>query len=496
MPRVVEKQSKHGKPLWIKLVLITVSLITVAIFLAGVITVSLLRSSLIARVDHDLASSGPDLTKKLLDRVSSLDQSDYSEFLPSEYYIVFEDTNGRVLIFNDHRQEEVLGHPKIAKLTSFQIQSFTESVVEQTLPGSISGTNWRAITLPVRSAQDGNLVGVAFVALPLSHVDRIVGNTVEIMAISALTIIGIAGVVSWLSVRRSLRPLREMETTAKIIASGDLSQRVPEGHPDTEVGALASSFNTMLIRIEEAFRVREASDERMRQFASDASHELRTPLATVRGYAEIYRLGGVPEDKIPEAMQRIESEAKRMGILVEDLLQITRLDEGRPLQITKVNLTQVTRDAVIDFRVRAPKRKAKLTTLDNIDDDTSPIADIYLRCDADHLQQIVANLLGNVLQHTPTDVPVEVAIGKTQKTAVIEVRDHGPGIKPEDAKRIFERFYRADKSRSRASGGSGLGIAIVRKVVNSHGGSVKALQTPGTGITIRIELPIELNDSI
>ena len=247
---------------------------------------------------------------------------------------------------------------------------------------------------------------------------------------------------------------------------------------------LADSINVMLSQIEQAFDVKERSEAKMRQFVSDASHELRTPLATVRGYAELYRIGGVKEGDVPQTMDRIESEAHRMGGLVEDLLQLARLDEGRPLTFADVCVTELCMNAVMDFRVRAGDRTVAVTGLDG------PAApEVTVTADEDKVTQVVTNLLSNVLTHTPTGTPVEVAIGRRGGEAVIEVRDHGPGVRPEDAEHLFERFYRADYSRSRASGGSGLGLAIVASVVAAHGGTARVAETPGGGLTVRLTFP-------
>ncbi|WP_353065306.1 sensor histidine kinase [Arcanobacterium hippocoleae] len=239
----------------------------------------------------------------------------------------------------------------------------------------------------------------------------------------------------------------------------------------------------------------------MRRFVSDASHELRTPLATVRGYAELYRIGGVPADQVAHAFERVESEASRMAHLVEDLLQLARLDEGRQLRFTQVELVSTAMNAVADFLVRSPNSPAAVISLSGHE-----LEPIVINADQDRITQLITNLLTNVITHTPEGTAVEVAIGiKDQDgndlaphanltqlqngVAVIEVRDHGPGIKDDDSERIFERFYRADASRSRDSGGSGLGLAIVAAICAAHGGSAKILHTPGGGLTVQLRFP-------
>ena len=222
----------------------------------------------------------------------------------------------------------------------------------------------------------------------------------------------------------------------------------------------------------------------MRQFVADASHELRTPLATVRGYAELYRQGAVEDpEQVAQAMSRIEGEASRMSGLVDDLLLLARLDDQRPLELTDVDLVVLCAETVHDARARAPHRAIQICGLER------ELAPVRLRGDDSRLRQVVSNLLANALMHTTDDVPIEVCTGSVGDTAVLEVRDHGPGIDPEVAQRVFERFYRADKARSRARGGSGLGLAIVAAIVDQHGGSVAVRPTEGGGATFRVELP-------
>jgi two-component system OmpR family sensor kinase len=253
------------------------------------------------------------------------------------------------------------------------------------------------------------------------------------------------------------------------------------------VASLSDSLNTMLARIEHSFAVREASERRMRQFVADASHELRTPLATVKGYAELYRVGGVrdPED-VAGAMGRIENEAGRMARLVEDLLLLTRVDSQPTTKRSDIDLTVLAADTVQDARVRADGREIRLVPLHD-----GGIGGVHTTGDDHALRQVLANLVTNALEHTPPGSPVEVAVGTLPDRAVIEVRDHGPGIPPDVADRVFERFYRADASRNRSrGGGAGLGLAIVAAIVGRHRGAVRHLPTPGGGATFRIELPL------
>uniref|UniRef100_UPI0025F02D99 sensor histidine kinase n=1 Tax=uncultured Actinomyces sp. TaxID=249061 RepID=UPI0025F02D99 len=234
------------------------------------------------------------------------------------------------------------------------------------------------------------------------------------------------------------------------------------------------------------------------RFVSDASHELRTPLAAIRGYGELYRMGGVPAYKTGEVMGRIETESNRMGRLVDDLLQLARIDEGREMSMEPVNLTDLAAGALSDMMVLAPERDCGLIPLDPRDEAAGKEApSLQVIGDRDRLSQILTNLLGNVVRHTPSGTPVEIAIGMApprenptaQPVVVVEVRDHGHGVPPEAAERVFQRFYRSDTSRNRETGGSGLGLAIVLGIVAAHQGTVQMLQTPGGGATVHIELP-------
>jgi two-component system OmpR family sensor kinase len=271
-----------------------------------------------------------------------------------------------------------------------------------------------------------------------------------------------------------------MTETAVAIADGDLSQRVPDVVPGTEAGELGEALNTMLGRIEGAFAERARSEARLRQFVADASHELRTPVTTIRGYAELYRTGGLRgPGELDSALRRTEDEAVRMGSLVEDLLLLARLDQGRPLQREPVDLDVLARDAVRDAGAVDPDHPVTAVTAGGV----------VVPGDADRLQQVVTNLVGNARVHTPPGTAVEVRTSREGDRAVLEVADSGPGMPPEVAERAFERFYRADPARSRHQGGTGLGLAIVKATVDAHGGTVSIRSAPGQGTTVRVELP-------
>jgi two-component system OmpR family sensor kinase len=290
----------------------------------------------------------------------------------------------------------------------------------------------------------------------------------------------VLGAFAWIIVRVGLLPLDRMGHTAARIAGGDLSHRVETTDPRTEVGRLGVSLNSMLDRLEEAFAEREESQERLRAFIADASHELRTPLASIRGYAELYRMGAAraPEE-VEKAMRRIEDEGARMGVLVEDLLTLARLDEVRETPHVPVDLAALARDAVDDARAMAPDRDVAL----------SVVRPATVLGDADQLHQVLANLLRNALVHTPAGTPIEVSVTPGVR---LEVRDHGPGLPDIDPEALFERFWRAEGGRERGRGGAGLGLAIVAGIVDAHGGRVSASNAPDGGASFVVTLPQQI----
>lgn len=354
--------------------------------------------------------------------------------------------------------------------------------------GAKSGdTRWRVINASVPT--NLGVTGELYVAVPLDEVQRTVGRLRTIELVVGLAVLALLGLAAFFLVRRSLRPLVAVETAAEAIAEGDLSQRVPESDPRTEVGSLSQSFNTMVARLETSFAHQaaseadaRASEERMRRFVGDASHELRTPLTSIRGFAELYRQGALPSSAdVDRAMSRVEAEASRMGLLVEDLLLLARLDQQRPLERAPVDLLELAGDAVQDARAIQPDRSVELEVLAA---GPAPI----VTGDAPRLRQVFGNLVSNALTHTRSAVRVRVSTASGE--AVVEVIDAGPGISPADRPQVFERFFRADASRTRASGGSGLGLSIVAALVAAHGGTVEVEETPGGGATFRVTLPL------
>jgi two-component system, OmpR family, sensor kinase len=318
------------------------------------------------------------------------------------------------------------------------------------------------------------------VAVPLDGVDGVNGTLLlfEIAISGGIMIIVL--VATWLVVRRGMRPLERMGATARTIAATGLGSRVSPSTEKTEVGRLGLALNEMLGQIERAFAERDVVEQRLRHFVSDASHELRTPLTSMRGYAELLqRTPDMSRDDVLLAVRRIEDETRRMGLLVDDLLLLARLDQRRPLDRAPVDLTSMINDAVSDARAADPDR----TVIARIS------APMVVTGDDLRLRQAVANLVRNALVHTPAGSPVEVSLQPQNGYAEIDVIDHGPGVPVEQRDRIFERFHRADPTRSRDQGGSGLGLSIASAVVNAHGGRISVDDTPGGGATFRIELP-------
>jgi two-component system OmpR family sensor kinase len=280
-----------------------------------------------------------------------------------------------------------------------------------------------------------------------------------------------------------MKPLENVEATAEKIAAGDLTARLENFEPNTEVGRLSSSLNTMLSRIEESFAMRTESENKLRRFVADASHELRTPLTAIRGFAELYRQGAVPDgEKTKELLGRIEKESVRMGALVEDLLLLARLDQSRDIEFHPVDLAHVIEETVASACAAGPEH---------------PIAvempkELFVLGDSGRIYQVMTNLLANARIHTPAGTAINVLARAEEDGAYISVADNGPGLSEGDQKRIFERFFRADPSRQRTSQeGSGLGLSIVESVMQAHGGKVGVVSKPGAGTSFTLFFPTE-----
>jgi two-component system OmpR family sensor kinase len=337
--------------------------------------------------------------------------------------------------------------------------------------------------------------GVVALGLSLSEADATWKRLVVVEVVVVATVMVALGLLAHWLVRASLRPLDHMAETADRIAEGDLSQRVDDDDTRTEVGRLGHAFNTMVEAIEAAFAQRQQSEDRLRRFVADASHELRTPLTSIRGYAELYRRGAAEEpEELALILRRIEEESERMAVLVEDLMLLARLDQGRPLEQAHLSLSRVVADAVADARAVQPERPISL--------DDPP--DVEVVGDEGRLRQVVGNLLANALTHTPAETPVDLTLERRGDMCRLAVIDHGVGIPPADVDRMFERFARLDTSRARkqkpgvspsravrgGGTGTGLGLPIARAIVNAHHGELRHEPTPGGGTTFVVILPL------
>ena len=461
-------------PMRVRLVALLVSLLLVALTLTSIATSALMRRQLMESTDRDLrAAAVPTAAQVLSHYLSRRDEGG----IPTNYAVKFIPTDGSApfgsLPSGEHLQPDIpnltLSDPRVQRGTLFTVNS-TNGVMR-----------WRVVPGELRDQS-----ATFAVAVPLRGVDTTVQRMLDFAILIGLALIASCALLGWYGVRRAFRPLTQIEDTAAAIAAGDLTRRIPEPAAQDEVASLSRSLNAMLAQIEQYFAVREASEERMRQFVADASHELRTPLAAVRGYAELYRQGAVtePED-VTGTMRRIEDESIRMGGLVNDLLLLTRLDRQRPLERGPVDLTVLAADAVQDARALDPTRQVRLIGLSG---DLEPT---NIEGDEAKLRQVVTNLVGNAVNHTLAGTDIEIAVGsEAPGRARLEVRDHGDGVDPVKARKVFERFYRADPSRGRGhGGGNGLGLAIVAAIVSAHDGQVGVAATPGGGATFVVDLP-------
>ncbi|MFR9728325.1 sensor histidine kinase [Saccharopolyspora sp. MS10] len=358
--------------------------------------------------------------------------------------------------------------PRLAGATA------TERPVD--VPSRSGPQRWRLLALPSSD-------GLTITAISRAEVDDTVGRLRAVAAGTGAALLAALTAVGWFAVRAGLRPLRRIEETSAAIAAGDLGSRVPDsGGPRTEIGRVSRALNAMLGRNEAAFNARAESEARMRRFVADASHELRTPLAGIKGFSKLHRMGALPPGV--DAMSRIEQESDRLERLVEDLLLLARLDERLTLQLAPMDLRTLAADALHDVHALDPSRPAELTGPGG-----GPPAAAPALADEERLRQVVTNLVGNAVRHTPPGTPVRIGVGSAGGFAVLEVADEGPGLDAAQAERVFQRFYRADDSRSRSSGGSGLGLAIVRSLVEAHGGRIELDTRPGAGARFRVLLP-------
>lgn len=503
----------RGVPLRVKLVAAVLALVTAALVVISAMSTLLLHSYLVDQVDRDLRAASRVVGE-------ALPQPGTQVGLPTNFFVTLVTDRGVSYTFYPARfvaREELPAIPTDpTDLVTHLNEPFTVKAADRP-------TRWRVLI--TRDVDTGQLL---VVGQNFSSVDRALSHLIWIDVLVGGAVLVVLAALGAAIVRASLRPLREIEQTAAAIAAGDLTRRIPdpeagEPEPKSELGRLSRALNVMLTQIETAFTARAASEsaarfaeaaaraaeaaardaamaaqaseararrseERMRQFVADASHELRTPLTTIRGFAELYRQGAAdaPEDAA-RLMRRIEDEAARMGLLVEDLLLLARLDRERPLTLAPVELPVLATEAVQAARAVAPERDIALRI-------EPGAGNLVVLGDDARLRQVIGNLMTNALTHTPPDASVTLRLRReAEDGAVVEVADTGPGLTPAQAERVFERFYRVDAARTRRADGvtsTGLGLAIVAALVAAHEGSVEVAQTPGGGATFRVRLPI------
>jgi two-component system, OmpR family, sensor kinase len=537
--RAVQRLSSRT-PLRTKLVAALVALVIFALAALGIAGISILRGYLLGPYDNGLQSAGS--ARPIVSCVEGYLAG--AESCGANLDIYWLTSSGQLNPVETVQPNMYYGQPVqspswLPDLSGTAAWLAANPQQATTVPAQSGSGRWRAMGFPatVTNLQTHEqTTGTIIVATDVTSVYNTIQKLIWIDVVVSAAIVCVLAAVGFVVVQANLRPLVDIEETAGEIADGHLNRRVPERDPRTEIGSLGRSLNIMLSQIETAFHSREESEaaahqseERMRRFIADASHELRTPLTAIRGFAEYYRqrgglvarwdkeeapagaagtagaagaagevradrpapAGGLTPDDLDRIMRRVEKEAARMGLLVEDLLLLARLDQQRPLARQPIDLLSLAADAVHDARLLAPDR--------TIDLSVQPGAAFLVIGDEPRLRQVIGNLMSNALTHTPDGSPIEVSIGSgtldprapnSDPAATLDVIDHGPGMAPEQAHRVFERFYRADQARTRATGGSGLGLAIVRALVTAHGGIASVRTAPGKGATFRIALPL------
>ncbi len=539
-------------PLRTKLITAVLVMVILALAAISVASVYMLRSYLTTQHDTELQGALNNITEtKTLPPDTSFG---YASPNSSELVVGIQQPGTQLSWLPSRNPLGTASQDPLPELPTSANWAPTGSGVTMSVPAQSGSSTWRIVAqsqtfqMPDGSTANGTLV----VAVDLGNINAVTHRLVLFDLIVGGAIVVILAAVGAALIQANLRPLNDIELTAGQIARGHLNHRITELDPRTEIGSLGHSLNAMLTQIETAFHAQEESEqaaheseERMRRFIADASHELRTPLTTIRGFAEYYRQrGGVREDQNPSSgtnggftppvnghrpedvpdegltpqdldriMHRLEAEASRMGLLVEDLLQLARLDQQRPLDLAPVDLLALAADAVQDARLVAPDRSIDLAV--------APGAAFIVNGDEPRLRQVIGNLVNNALTHTPSGTPVRVRIGsgtlvppaeggpargggpgagralpgsrpaaRPLPAVLLDVEDDGPGMTTEQAQHVFERFYRADQARNRASGGTGLGLAIVAGLVTAHGGTVSVRTAPGDGADFQVRLPL------
>ena len=452
--------------------------VVVALALLGtdVVVGLLVRHSLIATLDRrlEVGRAGPRFALGQPPGGSAAVPDAPQRSAISDLYVVFVAPDGTIQQSNANTLGRHVEPPVLPSDLSVRSTPVGAAARPFGLPAQGGGYGYRAVALHT------NRGGTLVIAVSLKDTLETLRNVLVVEAITSVFVLLTLALAAWWVLHLGVRPLDEMAETADAIAAGDLARRVAHAEPRTEAGRLGLALNAMLGEIEGAFEQRRASEDRLRRFVADASHELRTPLTSIRGYAELYRQGGIHDDAaLADAMRRMEQEAQRMGVLVDDMLLLARLDQGRPLESRPVDLAAISADAVADARAVDPARPIALAAPEHL----------MVTGDEGRLRQVLANLLTNARVHTPPGTPVRVDLEAHDAAVTLTVEDDGPGLGPEPG-RVFERFYRADPARARASGGTGLGLSIVAAVVAAAGGRVEAGASATGGARIQVELPV------
>jgi two-component system OmpR family sensor kinase len=543
----------NGISLRAKITGVTVLLLTFGLTVAGAGTMTVLRTYLLEQTDQQIAAAYEKLPQEI-DLATIEAYGDGQRLNP--YYLAAISSGGHIIVDNLSDEQEAL-LPDTSGLTSgFVIAHQHEPI---TLYNESHSAQWRVIPYPAE-VEGSSARATLLVGLNMNNTNGIIARYTVIFLGFAAAVVVFGAATTQLLVTSTFAPLRDVEATAARFAAGDYSQRLGGATPNTEVGRLNRSLNTMLARIDRAFADRERTVDQMRRFVGDASHELRTPLVSLRGYAELYRMGAISDkDDVAQAMDRIEREAIRMGGLVEDLVELARLDEAKPLELAPVDLLPIAQDAALDASVSAParpitvivpepatvsevaapvedpsepavvgaetivsgapasinawastlafagatlarlrrRRPARASSAPIELPEVVPLPDVgpVVLAEENKIRQVVTNLVGNAMRFTPDDSPIEFAVEVDREGGYgqISIVDHGEGVPPQLREKIFQRFWRADTSRTRDTGGSGLGLAIVAGIVANHEGHVEVLETPGGGATFRVSLPLLLS---
>ncbi|MEY4078846.1 MAG: hypothetical protein RIS80_615 [Actinomycetota bacterium] len=472
-----------------KLTALSMALIGILLVVSSLGTIALLRTYLQQSQDSVLVSTATVLRTEdplSVDARLATRQLQLPN-LPTDYYIAYLDDRGGIILALAASTKMGGQLPNVTSFDLGSVKATRGIPFEVDLNGRVQpdneGSGWRIVAVPLAS-MPGSLV----VALPTDANNGLVRQYRAIGLAFGGVLLLLSGLSIWLTITRALRPLKEVERTAAAVANGETHQRLMELDGTTEMARVNRSLNTMLDSIDQALTDRGRTVEQMRRFLADASHELRTPLVSVRGYAELYRMGALKDKAaLDDALGRIESEAIRMSSLVENLLALARIDEAQPLVKAPTNMVSICRDAAKDAAVAEYKRSIRVVDLNGVE--IVEDAQLTVNAEANAMRQVVINLLSNACRFSPEEESVDVAVGIDGDKFVLEVRDRGEGIPEALRDKVFERFFRSDSSRNRDTGGSGLGLSICKALVTAHDGTIEALETAGGGTTMRVVLP-------